>query len=231
MTVSQRYAEHLSKITQENIRIQAIPCAVDPELFKFNERDRARIRDRLEFDDNYILGIYVGKFGGLYLDPSDLVFLNHLKKLTSKLGLIFLTPGNREQLQIKLNQYLSSDITCVVKYVDHKDVPVYLSGSDFALSLNKYFTTGKYLSPVKHGEYWANGLPILMTEGIGDESEFLEKEEGGVIFNNENSHASIEKLKEILEDPDHRNKIPEIAKKYRSFEKVRKAYIEMVLEK
>ena len=111
----------------------------------------------------------------------------------------------------------------------HNDVPMYLSASDFAISLVKPFASARFTSPIKHGEYWANGLPVLMTEEIGDERNFLEKEKGGVLFNEHNLMSSLKKLQKILDDPDHRKKIPELARKYRSFDKVKQAYERMII--
>ena len=95
--------------------------------------------------------------------------------------------------------------------------------------MNKTFQSGKYLSPVKIGEYWANGLPVIMTEGIGDENDFLENEMGGVLFNVKNPATSLYKLKNLINDPEHRNKIPRLAQKYRSFETVKKTYEKMII--
>lgn len=229
ITVSQNYKKHLESLLIEKAFIFSAPCAVDIPKFKYEALKGSSLRKKFGFDHHDAVGIYVGKFGGLYLEVKDLHFLNEIKKYFHKLGVIILTPSRSRDLVKEIEQVLDPEIKVVIRNEPHHEVPHYLSAADFALSLIKPISSGKYNSPVKHGEYWANGLPILMTPGIGDESEFLEKERGGVFLNMDNPGESLKKLQELMSDPQHRKNIPEIARKYRSFDKVREAYESLIL--
>jgi glycosyltransferase involved in cell wall biosynthesis len=229
MTVAEGYTQYL--ISQYSIeeKIITVPCAVDPLVFKFNPVDRKSIRKRLKLKNEQVVGIYSGKFSGLYIELNELKILAPLFDFFENFKLLILTPHSINEVKSAMSKIHNTEENILIKKVPHNAIPEYLSAADFALSLNKSFPSGKYLSPIKIGEYWANGLPVLMTEGIGDERNFLEKEKGGVIFNENNLISSLEKLQEILDDPNHRIRIPELARKYRSFDKVKEAYVKMII--
>ena len=224
MTVTEGYADYLKARYKNGIRILIVPCATDTHHFKYDPEDRRRIRKSLGFGENQTVGIYAGKFGGLYLNLNELAIIKELSRHFPGLGLILLTPTAEGIILKEIKRFNHSDVKIIVRNVPHQAVSQYLSAADFALSLNKSFPSGKYLSPVKIGEYWANGLPVLMTEGIGDEHEFLEAEKGGVLFNLKNLSLVLKKLDEIIGDPGHRDRIPDLARKYRSFNTVKEAY-------
>jgi glycosyltransferase involved in cell wall biosynthesis len=203
---------------------------VDPDLFRFNEQKRKELRKKLGFRENQLIGIYVGKFGGLYLEIDQLRFLKEINTYFKNTGFIILSP-DAERLHQQIIMLIDEAPRIIIDQVPHDAVPDYLSASDFAISLNKSFKSGKYLSPIKIGEYWANGLPVLLTEGIGDESQYIENERGGALFDISNIQLALGKLREIINDPDHRMKIPDLAKKYRSFEHVRLAYTSIIVKK
>jgi glycosyltransferase involved in cell wall biosynthesis len=229
MTVTKNYTDFLTTHVSENIPVITVPCAVDLTNFGFSTSIREKERSNLGIEKNQIVGIYAGKFGGLYIDISELHILKKITKFYKNVCFIILTP-HYHQISKRIKTIFSlSEIRIIVKKVAHHEVPAYLSASDFAMSLNKSFDSGKYLSPVKIGEYWANGLPVLMTRGIGDENEFIEPEKGGVLFELNNIQPALEKLRKIIDDPDHRKRIPQLAVKYRSFERVREAYTKMII--
>ncbi|HEY4651975.1 MAG TPA: hypothetical protein VIG72_11210, partial [Pontibacter sp.] len=91
----------------------------------------------------------------------------------------------------------------------------------------KPYPSARYCSPVKIGEYWASGLPVLLTEGVGDDSDIIKNEGGGALFNlqePESVKRAIWQIQAILQDPTHRQEIPKLAIKYRSPDKIREAY-------
>jgi hypothetical protein len=229
MTVSSEFSNILKNRSDQKLNIITVPCAVNISKFKYNPRDRIMIRRDFGIPENQNVGIYVGKFGGLYMDLNEIQILEPLFNFFPDLNLIILTSIPKYEIDIKFSSYMNSNQKLHTLFVPHCEVPKYLSASDFAISLVKPFHSAKYTSPIKHGEYWANGLPVLMTEGIGDERNFLENEKGGALFNENNLMSSLEKLRDIMDDPDHRIKIPELARKYRSFDTVKQAYERMII--
>jgi glycosyltransferase involved in cell wall biosynthesis len=62
-------------------------------------------------------------------------------------------------------------------------------------------------SPTKIGEYWACGLPVVTTPGVGDTDDLIERFRCGVIVA-ENTDAAYRRagnlLRELLSDPNLR---------------------------
>ena len=80
-----------------------------------------------------------------------------------------------------------------------------------------------FVSPIKNGEYWANGLPIIVSKGIGDDARIIEEDkEGGYVLDPSNN--SIEKIYENIVSKLSLSRNASMALKHRSFENVSKAY-------
>jgi glycosyltransferase involved in cell wall biosynthesis len=58
----------------------------------------------------------------------------------------------------------------VVVSVDPADVPRHLAAADAGLLLRASNVTNRVASPVKFGEYLAAGVPVIVSEGVGDYS-------------------------------------------------------------
>ena len=138
--------------------------------------------------------------------------------------LVILTPQNDtfiEQLIIKFGDRL------FLKKVKHKEVVDYLSIADFAFATYKEGEVKKHLSPIKIGEYWACGLPVLITEGIGDDSNIVKETGLGATFSFSKEKSvfdGLSKIKALLKDSSIPEQIQELARRYRSIEQTKAAY-------
>ena len=110
--------------------------------------------------------------------------------------------------------------------VEHEQVPTWLSASDFAFSLHAPTPNKLFVNPIKNGEYWANGLPILMPMGIGDDSSIIEENPiSGVIFDNKtNIINALDRMQKLLSKTGIRSQIPDFAVKYRNISIVEEVY-------
>ena len=57
-------------------------------------------------------------------------------------------------------------------------------------------------SPLKFAEYLAAGLPVLLSEGVGDTESIIKKYDVGIIIKNNNYITALKDLREILNDKD-----------------------------
>lgn len=225
MPVAEGYKQELVSEGIAAERIFVVPCSVEPELFKYDLQRRIEIRRQLSWESATI-GIYVGKFGGLYYEDEAFQIYKKCFELIPDFRMVILTP-QAEEVKIKLRQHQLDLNKIYIASVQHHQVAAYLSAADFAFATYKPGPSKKYLSPVKIGEYWANGLPVLLTEGVGDDSDIIQNEGGGATFNLEKEGSlenAIAKIKSILGDPVHRQEIPKLAVKYRSPDKIKEAY-------
>lgn len=207
-------------------KIKTVPCSVQPDSFKFNLRQREEVRARLKMQ-NCTIGIYVGKYGSLYLEDEAFEIYSQCFKTYSSFRLIILSPQGEAYMQKKLVQHGINPSRVYTASVPHHEVPAYLSAADFGFATIKSYPSARYCSPVKIGEYWANGLPVLLTEGVGDDSEIIKSEGGGAVYSLAKAGSleqALQKIEAILQEPEHRQEIAKLAQKYRSFDRVREAY-------
>lgn len=207
--------------------IESAPCGAHITDFQFSETERKRIRSGEGIPDNAIVGIYVGKIGGNYLEKEAFRLFEQCYRNISQFFLILLTPQDRNHLRTSLfAQGINHDF--LIKSVSHKEVASYLSAADFGFALYKPGLSKKAISPIKVGEYWANGLPIFITQGIGDEDVILnEHPYAGSKFNPANADF-VGNIRDILLKLGNRSKVKQLASTYRSFQAISRIYAEII---
>lgn len=217
LTVSNNYSLKLIEEGVDHSKIITIPNTLDIKKFSFNVEDRRSVRARLNFVNDALVGIYVGKFGGIYYDLEAFdLFKQAFTFFGNGFRLIILTEHSKEEIAIKLKQHSINPDFVHVDYVAHHNVPQYLSASDFAFATIKPAPCRLYCSPIKNGEYWANGLPILLENGIGDDSGIIKEEGGGVIYQkNRLMEGFMAIRKMVVNQAEHSDTIVDIAKKHR----------------
>jgi hypothetical protein len=175
-------------------------------------------------DENRLIGIYTGKFGGLYLKEEAFEIFATVKKLYSSFFLMILTPENKDEVKEALTRIGFTPQDYFVDEVKHHQLPEYLSAADIAFSFHRPLSSMKYVSPIKNGEYWANGLPILMPDGVGDDSSIVNKNrELGETFNLH--YASVENsISALVSNIVPRENISELAVSFRSAELDKEVY-------
>lgn len=227
LVVSQNYADYLIQaelVNEAKVRVFRNPVNVMD--FRFQEQDRNLIREQLNWK-NATVGVFSGKYGGLYYNDEAFLIYQKCFELIPNFRLIILSPQPEQAITNQLVKHGIDLEKVYIASVQHHQVPKYLSAADFAFATIKSYPSAKYCSPVKIGEYWANGLPVLLTEGVGDDSDIIKAEGGGALFNLTQTGSleqAILQVKTIVQNPMHRQEIPQLAAKYRSLDKVREAY-------
>ena len=227
MPVSLNYKNKLLSEGIEEERIQLLPCTVDVDVFKPGE-DSMQIRDRLGFSKDQIIGIYVGKFGDIYLDKETFyIFQKSFQYFGPDFRLIILSPQSGQSIMERVHSYKLDPDKVTVSYVDVVGLKNFLDIADFAYCTVRPGYSRLFCCPVKNGEYWAMGLPVVIPQGIGDDSELIDQLDAGVVLHNfEETHLidCFDELKNILKEPNHKIRIRELAKKYRSREHIQRVY-------
>lgn len=219
ITVSEKYKELLiGKDNLEESKVYTIPCYTILEKFKFSTTTREKIRNQLGIKPQETVGIYVGKFGDIYYDKEAFQIFKIAFETIPNFKLIILTGDKHEAIQLKLNMAEVDLSKVVIKTISHNEVNNYLCAADFGFATIKPAPSKRYCSPVKMGEYWACGLPVLLTEGIADDAEIIDKEGGGALFNyNESSiENAIKKILNQIQQPNNRELNRKLAEKYKT---------------
>lgn len=230
--VSENYKRKLLRDGIDNQKIEMVANCLDIDRFRFSSTERQKRRQQLGWQDTDVVGIYVGKFGGIYYDEDAFdLFARAFHYFTDRFRLLILTPDSIDNVEQELRKRNIPDSSFLVKCVPHGEVAKYLSIADFAFATIKPTPIRLYCCPVKDGEYWANGLPILLEDGIGDDSGIIKSEGGGVILDLAQPEKAFLTLKEMLisERTALLEKVVPIAVRYRSL-KLMEAYYNRVLK-
>ena len=206
------------------------PACVDLKKFSLPEKDTSLLR-QLGLESK-IICVYAGKLGGIYLKKEVFDFINlcyeHWK---DDFRFLILTNATKEEIDGEIRKAGLPGNIVVSKFVFHNEVPKYLSLGDFAINPVKPVPTKQYCTSIKDGEYWAMGLPVIISPGISDDSEIIEKENIGVVVDFFDKRAltnAIDKLEFLINDKlVLKEKIRQIAVRYRSFEIAEKVYKEI----
>jgi glycosyltransferase involved in cell wall biosynthesis len=202
------------------------PACVDINLFKPDENKRNELRKQLNLE-NKIVGIYAGKFGGFYLEDDFFRWLKTAQNYwNEKFIFILLSSHTKKYIYEKCKKFELNPECLIHDFVPHQEVVNYLNIADFGITPVKPVYTKKFCSPIKNGEYWAMGLPVIITKDISTDSEIVESENAGYVVKELNDHEylkSVQKMNEILNNV-NKSKIIHLASKYRGFQEAQKVY-------
>jgi hypothetical protein len=233
MPVADNYRRKLIREKVAADRIVTVPCSVDMDNFQFSEQSRRVMRQQLNIPFDAVVGIYVGKFGGMYYEEEAfMLFQQSSTFFGESFRLIILTPTPKEQVYDYLSKVSFDTKRVFVATAPPSEVPVYLATADFAYATYKKGDAKQFLSPIKVGEYWSVGLPVLLTDGVGDESTIICQQGGGAVFDVAEPAtiiAAFGQIEKILRSPGYRVKIRELARRYRTIDHARLAYEQLLL--
>ncbi len=155
------YAVRKYKFEPENFLVK--PACVNLEDFNLQRKKNKILSEQLGFE-NKIVAVYAGKFDGIYL-TKEVFYL--LKEAENKWGenfrALLLTNHDTNQIRQWAEEAGLTFDKIVCKFVPHHEVIDYMGLGDFALTPVKPIPTKRYCSPIKDGEYWALGLPVIIT--------------------------------------------------------------------
>jgi hypothetical protein len=209
---------------------------VDFELFNPISIDQKNLKFKLGIRENEIVCTYSGKIGGIYLENELFEFIETaIEYWSNGFKFILLTDTPHKTIVQLLNKFNISEQRVISLFAPHHEVKNYLSISDFAICPVKPIPTKLYCSPIKTGEYWAMGLPVIIPKNIGDDSDIIEKEHIGAVIpylNKKEYLIAIKKIDTLIHSgniSDLKEKIIAIARKYRDIKNIENIYRELYL--
>lgn len=226
------YAKRKYDVDIKNFFVK--PACVDLNLFNEDVVNDQSLRHQLGLE-NKIICVYAGKFGGIYLEDEIFDFIKVASNYWgSSFRFLILTNHSIKEITTYCNRAEVDMDNVVMRFVSHSEVPRYLGLADFALTPVKPIPTKKYCSPIKDGEYWALGLPIVISANISDDSEIIEKNDIGVVlkaFNQDAYQNAVLKIDNLRKRPGIPHKIRDVARRYRSYEIAERVYWEIYSNK
>ncbi len=211
------------------------PALVNLDKFKWDKAQYISQRANKGWSDK-VVGIYTGKMGGIYLNEEFFDFFKVADDYwENKFHLLLLTDKNKEEIkeQIAKKGIVKSRIE--VSFVNYSEISEYLQLADFAINFVKPVPSKRYCTSIKDGEYWAMGLPIVITKNISDDSDIIKNNKIGSVLEELNDEAYLKAIKEIDELLSHNSreelhqKIRPIAEKYRNYKIADEIYSKIYL--
>ncbi len=231
VTVTHNYKDKLLSSGVPTSRIKIIPSVVNVEHFAFDVKNRREIREQLQWQ-NAIVGVYAGKFGGLYYDKEAFeIFALARKILGPDFRLLLLTNEPSDKVRSNLESVGFPVEHSHVCFVPHEEVARWLSAADLAFSTIRHIPSGLFQSPVKNGEYWANGLPIMLTTGVSDDHRIILREPwAGAVYDLAKPgsvEAALRHMSALLQAGVDRERIMSLAREHRGMHIARRVYSEL----
>lgn len=148
-----------------------IPCTLNShyENLKFDLIEKQKIREELNFTNKDVIFVYSGSNSGWQSFDILKNYLENLLILNEQYKVLFLSGTNSQtnELILKFPNRIKT------LQVDIKLVPKYLMACNYGLLVREESITNSVASPVKFAEYLACGLPVIISENLGDYSEFV----------------------------------------------------------
>lgn len=156
-----------------------VPCTLSndfvfdfPSVAKLNE-----LRKEIGFTGDDIVIVYSGSSAGWQSFSLVEKMLSAVFENNSNLKLLWLTNHINENSSF-VKQFKSRIRTAWVK---PNEVKNYLLAGDYGLLYREDSVTNQVASPVKFAEYLSCGLNVMISEGLGDFSEFVKQNNCGSI--------------------------------------------------
>ncbi len=234
VVVADGYRKHLIDSGHASGDVSVMPCLVDTDRFAFDEVTRKEIRDSLGLTEDAIVLVHLGKFGGVYYDDEAFAALaEFVDHVGPNAFVIVLTPHDAASVTAQAFEAGVPTHQIWVGAIGHDLVSSYLSAADIALNTWMPIDTSFACSPVKNGEYWAAGLPVLISAGIGDDSDLVIQHRlgwAGDLTEPAALRNGIEQVLAVGSEPGSRQRIAEFAAANRSIDRLGPHY-EQVLSR
>jgi len=218
------------KYEQEKANFFVKPACVDLDLFSEAHLKNPAMLSELGLTGK-IVCVYAGKFGGIYLDKEVFEFAKAARDFWGEQFHLLVLSGHTEAEMLALSGKAGFDPSALTAlFVPHAEVPAYLGLGDFALTPVKSVPTKRYCTPIKDGEYWALGLPVVITPNISDDSEIIVRNGIGSVIEELTPSGYMQAIREtnrLLKSNTRAElyaKIRPVAERYRNFSIAEKVY-------
>jgi glycosyltransferase involved in cell wall biosynthesis len=206
------------------------PACVDLERFGWQNVKRHELLERYGLQGK-LVAVYAGKFGGIYLDQEVFDLLRAaLDHWGARFHILLLTSHSMEELEPFMRRAGVEPDRLTRIFVPHADMPDHLGMADFAITPVKPVATKRYCTPIKDGEYWAMGLPVIITQNISDDSGIVQEHGIGSVLEGLAEDAyrrSIREMDALLRQHTREElyrMIRKVAEEYRGYDRAEEIY-------
>lgn len=194
-----------------------IPCCADVERIEADRTQRDVARAALGLGDWPVM-VYVGKFGGWYMDAEMADFFGVARDAIPGLHFLVITQADSSAIERQFARRAIEPGEYTITRVEHARLGAFLAAADVAIALIEPAPSKVANSPTKIGECLAAGLPILATD-VGDVKELLHGSRAGVVlegFSNSAYRSAAAELAKLLADEDTSDRCVALARQHLS---------------
>ncbi|MEO6611025.1 MAG: glycosyltransferase [Chitinophagaceae bacterium] len=159
-----------------NSKCTVIPCCADLSHFDFNKSNTAgtkKLKNSLGIPNGVPVLSYSGSLGAWYMVDEMLQFFKAFRQQYPGAFFLVLT-REVERLKEAMQKNKVDPGTVVIGFSSYKQLPLYLSVSNYSLFFIKPIYSKIASSPTKHAELMGMGIPVFCND-IGDTGFFLRK--------------------------------------------------------
>lgn len=222
------YAEEKYGVKDKPFHVK--PACVDLERFSIRDRKDPVLLRELGLEGKLVV-VYAGKFGGIYLDQEVFDFFRVARGYWGeRLHVLLLTNHAPDELRPFMRRAGIDEEAFTIRFVAHADVPTYVGLGDIAITPVRSVPTKRYCTPIKDGEYWALGLPVVITPGISDDSRIIAEHGIGAVLDaldDAGYERAVARIDALLQEGDMHtlyDRIRPVAEQYRHFDRARAVY-------
>lgn len=205
--------EGLPPVVEQRTPVIVVPSCVD--LDRFNV-DAVKKRDT----DGCLRFVYAGSVGGRYRLDQIARFVAFASK-DQQVHLQVLSHTSPDLVRSVMTSSGLNEGQWSVATVPHSSIPAELSKQTVGMHFLAQGLSDSGGSPTKIGEYWAMGLPVVLTPNVSDCEDIIHRERVGVILNgcDDNAYArALGELRVLLADDDLANRCRQAAQSHYGLE-------------
>jgi glycosyltransferase involved in cell wall biosynthesis len=183
--------EQIPAVARQQTPVISVPSCVDLERFHQPET-------RPVFSDDEIKLVYVGSVGGRYILDKIGAFVTAARKTGKNVTLQIFSKSDPELITKMLDSGDLAREAWSLEAVPYLEIPNLLTKYQAGIHFLKKGISEHSGSPTKIGEYWAVGLPIIITPNISDTDEIINHDRVGVIVKEHSVEAYLQALNDLL---------------------------------
>ncbi len=167
-----------------------IPCTLNTgfRASSFSDEELMQERTLMEFDAEAIIMVYSGSTAGWQSFNTLGNLLGNVLLKDTRFKLLFLS-GEDENIAGMKTRF-PGQVTS--KWVKHHEVQKVLAACDYGILFRENSVTNQVASPTKFAEYLSAGLPVIISENLGDYSDFTKTHHCGMVIS---AHDDINLVK------------------------------------
>jgi len=171
-------------------RTYIVPCFANEAAFDCGRFSKEDLRSTLGISPDEVVFVYSGIVPADYDEYNPIYLFSHLEDLSGK-RLIVLAAFSEVSKLVDGQVPSSIRDKVIVLSVPRHEVPGYLCACDIGMLLRKSSIVNRVASPTKFAEYLLCGLPVVITENVGDASDLVRRERIGIVVPESHTPGSI----------------------------------------